>query len=163
MLVSPRSTSSPDGVRLGTPANGSMGSSIVAELRPAPSATVFGSCSPTMTDVGPSSPDGFGCTGAAPSSVSAFVTTVAIADSSPNDAGARIDVVGYADDAAGVMPAEPTPMRITRIELRPRITVRGTATEDRLRHLCEVAHHECFIANSLTTEIIVSPTFTFVT
>ena len=78
-------------------------------------------------------------------------------------ARARIDVVDYIDDAQGVMPEEPTPMRITSIELRPRITVRGAVSEERLAHLCDVAHHECFIANSLTTEIIVSPTFTFVT
>lgn len=74
-------------------------------------------------------------------------------------ARARIDVVDYQDDASGVMPEEPQPMRITRIELRPSITVRGDATEARLTHLCEVAHHECFIANSLTTEITVTPTF----
>jgi organic hydroperoxide reductase OsmC/OhrA len=50
-------------------------------------------------------------------------------------------------------------MRITTIELKPRITVRGEVTQERLVHLCEVAHHECFIANSLKTEITVTPTF----
>ena len=49
-----------------------------------------------------------------------------------------------------------------RIDLRPRITVRGDADHQRLLHLCEVAHSECFIANSLTTEVVVHPTFTFV-
>jgi organic hydroperoxide reductase OsmC/OhrA len=53
-------------------------------------------------------------------------------------------------------------MRITKIVLRPRITVRGSVTEDRVRHLCEVAHRECYIANSVTTEILVEPTITFV-
>lgn len=77
-------------------------------------------------------------------------------------ARARIDVVDYADEASGVMPEDPQPMRITRIELRPRITVRGSATEERLTHLCDVAHHECFIANTLTTEITVTPTFMLV-
>jgi organic hydroperoxide reductase OsmC/OhrA len=74
-------------------------------------------------------------------------------------ARARLDVVAYADDARGVMPADPTPMRITRIDLHPRITVRGEVTDERLSHLCEVAHRECFIANSLTAEIVVTPTF----
>jgi organic hydroperoxide reductase OsmC/OhrA len=74
-------------------------------------------------------------------------------------ATARIDVIGYTDDAEGVMPDEHGPMSITRIVLRPHITVRGDATEARLLHLCEVAHRECFIANSLRTEIVVEPTF----
>lgn len=77
-------------------------------------------------------------------------------------ARARIDVVEYRDDAEGLMPDDDPPMRITRIVLRPRITTRGDATEERLRHLCEVAHRECFIANSLNTEIVVDPSFTFV-
>jgi organic hydroperoxide reductase OsmC/OhrA len=68
--------------------------------------------------------------------------------------------VDYADDARGVMPEDPKPLRITRIDLIPRITVRGRVTEERLAHLCEVAHHECFIANSVTTDIVVTPTFT---
>jgi organic hydroperoxide reductase OsmC/OhrA len=74
-------------------------------------------------------------------------------------ARARIDVVDYADEATGVMPEDPKPLRITRIELRPRITVRSEVPDNRLRHLCEVAHNECFIANSVTTEIVVTPTF----
>lgn len=75
-------------------------------------------------------------------------------------ATARIDVVGYTDDAEGVMPEDPAPMSITRIVLRPHITVRGDVEDARLEHLCEVAHRECFIANSLRTEITVEPTFT---
>lgn len=74
-------------------------------------------------------------------------------------ARARIDVVGYEDDAEGMMPEDDPPMRITRIRLRPRITVRGETDDARLRHLCEVAHNECFIANSLTTDVVVEPTF----
>jgi len=77
-------------------------------------------------------------------------------------ARARIDVVEYDDDAEGVMPDDLRPMRITEIVLRPRITVRGSVTEDRVRHLCEVAHRECYIANSATTEITVEPVITIV-
>jgi organic hydroperoxide reductase OsmC/OhrA len=73
-------------------------------------------------------------------------------------ARARIDVTGYEDDAEGFMPDDDLPMRITRIELRPRISVAGDVPEERLRHLVEVAHRECFIANSLRTEIVVTPT-----
>lgn len=77
-------------------------------------------------------------------------------------ARARIDVLEYEDAAHGVMPDEPRPMRITEIVLRPRIVVRGDVAEERIRHLCEVAHRECFIANSVTTHIRVEPTIEFV-
>lgn len=75
-------------------------------------------------------------------------------------ARARVDVVAYEDDAEGVMPEDERPMRITRIVLRPRITVRGDTPDSRLHHLTETAHRECFIANSLTCEVTVEPSFT---
>jgi organic hydroperoxide reductase OsmC/OhrA len=75
-------------------------------------------------------------------------------------ARARIDVVAYEDDAEGVMPEESRPHRITRIVLRPRIEVAGDATEERLHKLAQLAHRECYIANSLTTEVVVEPVFT---
>ena len=74
-------------------------------------------------------------------------------------ARARIDVVGYEDSATAEMPESNKPMWITKIVLRPKITVRGGASVERLLHLAEVAHRECFIANSLKTEILVEPTF----
>ena len=75
-------------------------------------------------------------------------------------ARARIDVVGYHDEAEGEMPEGGRPMRITRITLRPRITVRGEVSDSRILHLVEVGHRECFISNSLTAEIVVEPTIT---
>jgi organic hydroperoxide reductase OsmC/OhrA len=75
-------------------------------------------------------------------------------------ARARIDVVSYEDDAIGEMPEEPRPARVARIVLRPRITIRGALPAGtRLLHLVEVAHRECFIANSITSEIEIQPTF----
>jgi organic hydroperoxide reductase OsmC/OhrA len=70
---------------------------------------------------------------------------------------ARIDVIEYRDDAEGEMPEDDPPMRITRITLRPQIVVSEDVSETRVRHLVEVAHRECFIANSLTTEVVVEP------
>jgi organic hydroperoxide reductase OsmC/OhrA len=75
-------------------------------------------------------------------------------------ARARIDVTAYADNAEGVMPADDRPMRITRIVLRPQITITDDAPDDaRLTQLVETAHRHCFIANSLTTEIAIEPSF----
>jgi organic hydroperoxide reductase OsmC/OhrA len=76
-------------------------------------------------------------------------------------AKARIDVVAYEDEGEGEMPEDVHPMHITRIVLRPRITVVEGPTEERIRHLCEVAHKHCYIANSLTTEVVVEPTVEF--
>lgn len=72
-------------------------------------------------------------------------------------AKARIDVVAYEDEASAVMPADDLPMRLTEITLRPRITVNGDASEERIRSLVETAHRHCYIANSLTTRIALEP------
>jgi organic hydroperoxide reductase OsmC/OhrA len=73
-------------------------------------------------------------------------------------ARARIDVVSYEDEGEGFMPEDERPMRITRIVLRPHIGIRGPFEERKVLRLVEVAHRECFIANSLRTEISVEPT-----
>jgi organic hydroperoxide reductase OsmC/OhrA len=73
-------------------------------------------------------------------------------------ARARVDVLEYDDDADAEMDMDDHPARITRIRLRPRIVVAAGATQDRVEHLVEVAHRECFIANSLRSEMTIEPT-----
>ena len=73
-------------------------------------------------------------------------------------AKARIDVVDYQDAATGVMPEDADPQRITEITLRPRITVAGDASEERIRKLVHTAHDHCFIANSLNSAMSIEPT-----
>jgi organic hydroperoxide reductase OsmC/OhrA len=73
-------------------------------------------------------------------------------------ATARIDVVDYRDDARAVMDEADPPLRVGRIVLRPTVTVRGEVSEERVLHLLEVAHRECFIARSLTSEVTIEPT-----
>jgi organic hydroperoxide reductase OsmC/OhrA/SAM-dependent methyltransferase len=72
---------------------------------------------------------------------------------------ARVDVRNYDDEAEGVMPETAKPLRLTAIRLRPTITVGPGHSHERLAHLVEVAHRECYIANSVTCEITVEPTF----
>lgn len=68
-------------------------------------------------------------------------------------AKARIDVTAYEDDCEAEMPAD----RITRIALRPRITIQGNASEERVLHLCGLAHQECNIAKSLSCPVVLEP------
>jgi len=67
-----------------------------------------------------------------------------------------IDVISYEDAAEAFMPDDDKPVRITQITLRPRLVVASGAGE-RVRALLLRAHHECFIANSITAEIILEP------
>jgi organic hydroperoxide reductase OsmC/OhrA len=64
----------------------------------------------------------------------------------------------YVDDAAGTMAKDAAGRTaMTRIALRPRITFSGEKrpSESDLHELHEIAHKECFIANSLKTEVVV--------
>jgi organic hydroperoxide reductase OsmC/OhrA len=54
------------------------------------------------------------------------------------------------------MPEDEKPIRITRIVLRPRIVVKG-GDEAAVRKAVEIGHHECYIANSVKSEIRVEP------
>lgn len=78
-------------------------------------------------------------------------------------ARARLDVVEYRDEASAVMDEDDPPLRVGRIVLRPVVTVHGDIDEARVRHLLEVAHRECFIARSLTSEVVLVPTVRVVT
>ncbi len=73
-------------------------------------------------------------------------------------ARARVDVLRYADEGEGVMPDEHSPICLTSIVLRPTIWVAPGTSEERVKHLVKVAHHECYVANSLKTDVRVEPT-----
>jgi organic hydroperoxide reductase OsmC/OhrA len=50
-------------------------------------------------------------------------------------------------------------MRMTRVVLKPRIVLAPGANRDRAVGLVTKAHEQCFIANSVTTEVVVEPQF----
>lgn len=77
-------------------------------------------------------------------------------------ARAGVDVRQYEDEAEGFMPTGKDPISITSIKLRPRITVAAGPTEARILELVHQAHEECYIANSLKTEVTVEATVVFV-
>jgi len=69
----------------------------------------------------------------------------------------RLNVVEYEDRAEGFMPEDDKPIRITRITLHPRIVFEGPTDPDAANHAVELAHQQCFIANSLKTDIRIDP------
>ena len=69
----------------------------------------------------------------------------------------RLNVVEYDDQAEGFMPDDDRPERITKIILKPRIVVEPPADPETLKKAVERAHKECYIANSLKTQVEIEP------
>jgi organic hydroperoxide reductase OsmC/OhrA len=65
----------------------------------------------------------------------------------------------YHDEAVGVLDKnDKGKMAITLITLKPRVRFEGNApTEDELKTLHDKAHANCFIANSIQSEVEISP------
>ena len=72
-------------------------------------------------------------------------------------AKARVDVLEYEDEAEGTMDESDEPARIQRIVLRPHIRVGNGAPREKVERLVRLAHEQCYVANSLRTEIVVEP------
>ena len=72
---------------------------------------------------------------------------------------AWVIVTSYDDEAEGEMEkGDDGKTRITRITLRPRIVYGDVApTDEMLADLHHKAHEACFIANSITSEIVIEP------
>jgi organic hydroperoxide reductase OsmC/OhrA len=68
-----------------------------------------------------------------------------------------VDVLSYSDEAEAVMPEDDKPVRITAITLRPQIVVAAGSDVERVLRIVEKGHRECYIANSLTSEIALEP------
>lgn len=77
-------------------------------------------------------------------------------------ARARIDVVAYTDRAEAEMPERRGSTSIERIVLRPMITIVEGPSLAKVERLVDVAHRECFIANTLRIDPVVEPSITFV-
>jgi organic hydroperoxide reductase OsmC/OhrA len=66
----------------------------------------------------------------------------------------------YHDEAVGVLAKDAAGrLAVTRVTLRPQVRFGGDRVPgpEELRQLHEQAHHACFIANSVKTEIVVEP------
>jgi organic hydroperoxide reductase OsmC/OhrA len=72
----------------------------------------------------------------------------------------RLVVDSYEDDASGVMEKnDDGKLAVTRVVLRPRVVFGGerSPSGEELERMHEVAHRECFIANSVKTEVALEP------
>lgn len=72
-----------------------------------------------------------------------------------------VHVLGYTDDGEGRLGLVDGKMRMSRVTLRPRITLESNANEARAHELVATAHAGCFIANSVATPIDIVPTLAF--
>jgi len=71
----------------------------------------------------------------------------------------RFVVDAYEDDAVGFLGKnENGKLAITRVELRPRISFAGEQqpTPEQIEQIHHISHEECFIANSVRTEVTVA-------
>jgi len=71
-------------------------------------------------------------------------------------------VTGYSDDAEGQLGMVDGKLRMSRVVLRPRITLDADADGARARDLVSKAHAGCFIGNSVSTPVEIEPTFSTV-
>jgi len=75
-------------------------------------------------------------------------------------ASKRVLVDSYEDDAVGVLEADAAgKMAITRVVLRPRVVLGGGSrlTDAEVMQIHHEAHEECFVANSVRSEIVIEP------
>ena len=73
-------------------------------------------------------------------------------------------VDAYADDAVGVMTKnENGKFWVSKVTLHPAITFSGAKrpSAEELDHLHHLAHEECYIANSVRSEVVVEGTMSF--
>ena len=71
----------------------------------------------------------------------------------------RFMIESYTDEAVGYLEKNAAgKLAMTRVELRPKIVFGGGAipTAEQLHEMHEFAHRECFIANSVNTEVTVA-------
>jgi organic hydroperoxide reductase OsmC/OhrA len=72
-----------------------------------------------------------------------------------------VTVVAYEDDAEGRLGLVGGKMRMSRVTLRPCITLEARDQESRALELVAKAHEGCFVANSVSTPVEIEPSFAF--
>jgi organic hydroperoxide reductase OsmC/OhrA len=71
----------------------------------------------------------------------------------------RIAVANYADEAEGRLEVIDGKVRMSQVTLRPHITLERGSDETEVRKLVDRAHGSCFIANSVSSTVVIIPSF----
>ena len=69
-----------------------------------------------------------------------------------------VRIIGYTDDAQGWLGSDGARMRMSKVTLRPQITIEPSGDKARALELVDKAHQYCFIGNSVCTAVEVEPT-----
>jgi len=71
----------------------------------------------------------------------------------------RIPVLEYHDEPEATLQLVERRYRVTKVLLRPRIVLEGSHDAEKLSTLIQKSHANCFITLSVTSEVVVEPTF----
>ena len=71
-----------------------------------------------------------------------------------------VRIVCYTDDAQGWLGSDGARMRMSKVTLRPQITIEAGGDKTHALELVDKAHQYCFIGNSVCTPVQVEPTVT---
>jgi len=74
--------------------------------------------------------------------------------------GKKLPLVSYESAATGTMEFGDGGYRFTRVVLRPVIVVENEQAVPQAASILEEAHHACFIANSICSQVVLEPTIT---
>lgn len=69
----------------------------------------------------------------------------------------KVEVLEYSDRAVGKIEKADGKMKMASVYLRPRIVISEASNRDRAAGLVTKAHEQCFISNSVTTQVVVQP------
>lgn len=72
-------------------------------------------------------------------------------------ARAKVEVVAYTDEGEATLAPENGKWRITKVTLRPRIRVAPGSDLETARRLVDEAHEGCFVARSVSCEVVNEP------
>ena len=72
---------------------------------------------------------------------------------------AKMNVVTYRDRPEATVELVERRMRVTRIVLRPEVTVEGQVEPERMKTAMEKAHGNCIISLSTKSEVLIEPIF----
>jgi organic hydroperoxide reductase OsmC/OhrA len=71
----------------------------------------------------------------------------------------RINVLSYVDQPTATVELIEHRNRVTRITLRPRVTIDGPADHERLEVAMQKAHGNCIVSLSVKSEVTIEPMF----